>query len=128
VTLDFNESDEASAFLDKLEKSNKDGFAMLRSRIEAVAARDRYENQLTFKHVGNDIFEFKRPGLRLYAFYDSLPGLQPQLIIATNGGTKNTAKEQQRDIARAINLKTRYEQAKSAPSTAIKLIILPHEN
>jgi hypothetical protein len=50
------------------------------------------------------------------------------LIIASNGVTKNTRKNQQADIAKAQNLRSRYLAAKSQPSTKIQLILLSHEN
>ena len=115
-------------FLEALARGNKQGAEALKNRIQTVAERDRYENEITFRHVGDGVFEFKRNGLRLYAFYDELPGLQPQLIIATNGGTKNTKKDQEADISRAKIIRIRYHEAKSLPDTKFQLIILDSEN
>ena len=128
VTLGLDGKDLAQEFLLSLAKSNRSGFEMIQARVKAVAEHVQHENQYTFRHLGNGLYEFKRPGLRLYAFYDELPGLKPQLIIATSGGTKNTAKEQQRDIAKAQALQARYQAAKSKADTKLKLIILPDEN
>jgi len=126
VTLGLDGKDAALGFLKALAKSNRSGFEAIRARIRAVAERNRFENDRTFNNLGDGIYEFKGPGLRLYAFYDELPGLQPQLVIATNGGSKNTKKEQQADIARAKLLRCRYLESKLRAK--IRLIILPHES
>jgi hypothetical protein len=128
VTLGLDGKDLAADFLTKLARSNRPGFQMLQARVKAVAEHEKFENQLTFRHVGDGLYEFKRPGLRLYAFYDQLPGLKPQLIIATNGGTKNTKKDQDSDIARAQAQKRRYELAKEVPGVKIRLNVLKNEN
>jgi hypothetical protein len=127
VTIGFNGKDLAQAFLLSLAKSNREGFDMIRTRIKAVAERDDYENKDTFRHLHDGLYEFKRSGLRLYAFYDELPELKPQLIIATNGGTKNTKKEQSQDIAKALSIKQRYLALKTEANTKIKLSTLPNE-
>jgi putative component of toxin-antitoxin plasmid stabilization module len=117
--------DLADEFLSRLIKSDPRGAKAIKTRVQNIAEHDRYEHELTFRSVGGGIYEFKRPGLRLYAFYDDLPGLKPQLIIASNGGTKN---DQNADIARAQSLRASYLAAKSQPTTKIRLIILSHEN
>jgi putative component of toxin-antitoxin plasmid stabilization module len=126
VTLGLDGKDLAREFLLELSKRNPRGFEFIRSRIRAVAEHDRFENQITFRSVGDGVFEFKRPGLRLYAFYDNLPGLEPQLIIAANGGQKNKA--QQRDIKQAKLLRSRYLAERNKPDVKIRLITLPDEN
>lgn len=128
VTLGLDGKDLAQEFLTSLHKSNRTGFDMIQARVKAIAEHEQHENQYTFRHLVGGLYEFKRPGLRLYAFYDDLPGLKPQFIIATSGGTKNTAKEQNRDIARAQALQQRYLAAKSKPDTKIKLLTLPDED
>ncbi len=91
------------------------------TRIAAVADYANYQNPLTFRLIGDHIFEFKRPGLRLYAFYDD--SLEEQkLILCTNGGTKNNKKEQNRDIERAQSIRQIYFEAKTNPRTSITLI------
>ncbi len=127
VTIGFNGKDLAKDFLLSLAKSNREGFEMIQTRIKAVAAHDDYENKYTFRHIEAGVYEFKRPGLRLYAFYDELPGFKPQLIIATNGGTKNTEKDQSKDIAKALSIKQRYLALKAESSSKIKLTTLPNE-
>ena len=128
VTLGLDGKDLAEEFLTNLAKSNPRGCESIKIRIQNVAEYDRYENDLTFNDVGGGIYEFKRPGLRLYAFYDQIPGLKPQLIIATSGGTKNSKKEQNGDIARAQVIHRRYLAAKALPNAKIKLITLNNEN
>ena len=125
VTLGLDGEDLAEEFLTSVAKSNHKGFDAIRSRVKAIAEYEHYENEYTFRHVGDGIYEFKRPGLRLYAFYDELPGLKPQLIIATNGGSK---KDQQADIARAKARKIAYDRRKASPGVKIRLLILPDEN
>jgi putative component of toxin-antitoxin plasmid stabilization module len=125
VTLGLDGKDLADEFLSRLIKSDPRGAKAIKTRVQNIAEHDRYEHELTFRSVGGGIYEFKRPGLRLYAFYDDLPGLKPQLIIASNGGTKN---DQNADIARAQSLRASYLAAKSQPTTKIRLIILSHEN
>ncbi len=90
VTLDLGNGSPADEFLETLHRSNREGFDALEARIRAIANHLRYQNPLTFKSLGQGLFEFKtkKSGLRLYAFYDEIPGLQPQLIIATSGGGK----------------------------------------
>lgn len=128
VTLGLDGKDLAYDFLATLRKSNPRGAESLITRIQTIAEHDRFEHEFTFRSVRDGIFEFKRPGLRLYAFYDEIEGLDPQLIIATNGGTKNNKKEQQTDIARAKSLRNRYLAAKKISTTRFRLHLLDYEN
>lgn len=130
VTLGINGKDLAKNFMYQLRKSDRAGAELLFARIKAVAERENYENRETFRSLGSNLFEFKtRSGLRLYAFLDEIENLGPQLVIATNGGKKNTAKEQSADIARARSLKERYQFAKSHPTQSFfELIDSPDEN
>lgn len=120
VTLDINGKDEASACLKKLHKDDRNKWDSINTRIATVSNYLQYSNSLTFKPVGGGIFEFKRPGLRLYAFYDEI-GDEHQLIICTNGGTKNTKKGQQSDISRAEAMRKTYLAAKSNPNTQFRI-------
>lgn len=128
VTLGLDGKDFAEEFLLRLAKSDPRGAESIKIRVQNVAEYDRYENELSFRSVGAGVYEFKRPGLRLYAFYDEISGLKPQLIIASNGGTKNTRKQQIADIAKAQQLRSRYLDAKRVPHAKIRLITLDHEN
>ncbi len=116
VTLGINGKDHARKFLEKLKKDDERKWQRLVTRIESVSNFLKYENECIFKYIGQGIYEFKRPGLRLYAFYDEL-GEERQLILCTNGGTKNSKKEQQSDIAKAKALKKKYEAAKTNPKS-----------
>jgi putative component of toxin-antitoxin plasmid stabilization module len=114
VTLSINGKDLAEKFLQKLNKDDSRKWAQMTARIAFVSNFPTYENNQNLKSVGNGIYEFKRPGLRLYAFYDQI-GDEHQLILCTNGGSKNTQKEQQADIARAKSLRQQYLAAKESP-------------
>ncbi len=120
VTLDLGNGSPADEFLETLHRSNREGFDALEARIRAIANHLRYQNPLTFKSLGQGLFEFKtkKSGLRLYAFYDEIPGLQPQLIIATSGGGKG---KQSSDIRQARDLRQRYLDAKLLPDTRIEI-------
>lgn len=120
VTLDLGNGSPADEFLETLHRSNREGFDALEARIRAIANHLRYQNPLTFKSLGQGLFEFKtkKSGLRLYAFYDEIPGLEPQLIIATSGGGKG---KQSSDIRQARDLRQRYLDAKLLPDTRIEI-------
>jgi len=118
VTLGINGKDPAVEFLSKLLNDDRNQFDAIRSRIKTIANYPRYENKLTFRNVGVGIHEFKRPGLRLYAFYWDLEG-ESHLIICTNGGLKN--KDQSRDIARAKAIKETFLAAVENPDTVLNI-------
>ena len=120
VTLGINGKDLAEKFLQKLNKNDSRKWDLMAARIAFVSNFPTYENKQNFKHVGHGIYEFKRPGLRLYEFYDEI-GDERQLILCTNGGSKNTKKEQQADIARAKSLQQQYLTAKTTPSANFTL-------
>lgn len=111
LTLGIGGKDHAHDFLTKLQKDDINLYKPIKTRIRAVAEYDDYENERTFRHVGDGVYEFKRPGLRLYAFYDTLDEIGC-LILCTNGGTKNKLKEQNGDISRARQIRQRYFEAK----------------
>jgi putative component of toxin-antitoxin plasmid stabilization module len=120
VTLAIDGKDPAAKYLSQLFKKDRENFNNLQTRIHTVANYDFYENDHTFRHVGEGVFEFKRNNprlLRLYAFYDEIDGIG-RLIICTNGGDKN---QQSEDINKAKSIKSRYFQAKQIPTTTISL-------
>lgn len=119
VTLGIDGKDLARGFLLELLKHDRNRFKTVQTRIQSISNHLRYENKQTFRHVGEGVFEFKRPGIRLYAFYDELND-ETALILCTNGGLKG--KGQSKDIRRAQSLKSDYLHAKSQPNTVIKLI------
>lgn len=112
VTLGIDDRDLAHKFLTKLGKDDGRKLQQLAARISRVADHHSYEHVTIFNHVGDGLYEFKRPGIRLYAFYDSLGDIH-QLILCTNGGTKNKKKEQNADITKAKQLKDRYFKAEA---------------
>ena len=118
VTLGLGGDDPAQSFLLKLQRDDANRFESIQTRIKTVAQYETYENRVTFRHVGSGVYEFKRPGLRLYAFYDEIDGIG-HLILCTNGGTKNTPKRQQADIAAAKQRKIAYFAAKAAPGSTL---------
>jgi hypothetical protein len=118
VTLGLNGKDLAADFLTGLLHHDRNQLEAIRTRIRAVSNYPRYENRTTFRHVGEQVVEFKRPGLRLYAFYDEIGG-EHQRILCTNGGTKG--KDQQADIVRAKALKAAYFAAKQESYTIVTL-------
>lgn len=117
VTLDIDGKDPAREFLLDLSRHDRNLFDAILTRIRSISNHPRYENQITFRHVGDGIHEFKRPGLRLYAFYDEIDG-RNQLILCTNGGSKN--KQQQKDIRLAKSRKDAYFAIKDQPDTLLK--------
>lgn len=120
VTLSLNGRDYAQDFLQKLHKDDYRKWRSIYARITSVANYDSYENQITFRHIEDGLFEFKRGGLRLYAFYHSLHD-QSQLILCTNGGNKNTRKQQNSDIQRAQFIKQQFMDAILEPQTNITI-------
>ncbi|NJM39114.1 MAG: hypothetical protein HC845_15365 [Akkermansiaceae bacterium] len=96
--------------------------------MATITATESYHNDRKFKNVGNDVYEIKVPGVRLYCFKDQIDGLSSKLIIATNGGSKNNKKEQTADIKRALQIKDRYFTAKNSADTTLNYISKSHEN
>ncbi len=115
TTLGIHGKDLARKFLENLKKDDSRKWKLLTDRIENVSNFHNYENDQIFNYLGDGIYEFKRPGLRLYAFYDEI-GEEHQLILCTNGGKKNNKREQQADIKRAKRIKADYLAAKSNPN------------
>lgn len=129
VTLGFNGKDLANEYLLKLGKSNHQGLRSILNRLKAIAEHESIENQITYRHVGEQVFEVKTQcGLRFYTFPDELEGIGHQLIIATSGGKKGNKKEQNADIAKAKELREAYLAAKRQPSTTFNLIPLADED
>ena len=120
VTLCQNGRDPAAEFLLKLRKDDENRFRSLKSRIRSVAHYERYENNQTFNYLDDGIYEFKKAGLRLYAFHDTIEGIHP-LIICTNGGTKNTKKGQRRDISKAKERRRNYFSLKFLKNTRVEI-------
>lgn len=90
--------------------------------MATITAVEGYYNDRKFKRVAEGIYEIKVPGVRLYCFKEQVEGLPAKLIVATNGGSKNTKKEQNGDIRRAIGLRERYLAMKDQEATELRYI------
>lgn len=90
--------------------------------MEVIASEEHFRNPTKFKSVGDGISEIRlRSGIRLYTFTTTIEGLpHPQLIVATNGGKKNTNKEQQRDIKRARKIRGQFLAAQERDDTILE--------
>jgi putative component of toxin-antitoxin plasmid stabilization module len=116
VALAFDGKSPAVKFLTRLKKNDSNAYSSLKTRIKTVAGYKHYENDESFRHVGDGVYEFKRNNprlLRLYAFYDEIDGIGC-LILCTNGGDKTS---QAQDILKAKTIKERYFAAKKDPET-----------
>lgn len=127
TTLAIDKDDHVSSFLEELEKSNPQAIKQLQNAMNSIASEKLYRNTTKFKPVGDDIFEIKTNcGIRLYTFYTSIEGIdKPQLVLATNGGTKNTDKEQNRDIKQAEKIRDRFIAATNDLETKFNYLRLP---
>ena len=109
VALVLDSRCDADDFLRECQHKNPKHFAQLLSRVHRVAHHQQLIlNEAFFRKERDGIVAFDTAsGWRLYAFQDG-----NQLIILTNGGTKNGKKEQTRDINKAVQMRATYEQAK----------------
>jgi putative component of toxin-antitoxin plasmid stabilization module len=128
VTLQLEADTQLTDFLKLLSASNPNAARSLQTSITTITSVEIYRNERKFKHVGDGVFEIKVPGIRLYCFKDQIAGLPAKLIIATNGGTKNTKREQNSDIQRATRLMERYFAAKPSAATKLHYIRIDHED
>lgn len=128
VSLQLEEDQSVNTFLAKLIASNPNAAKSLQTSMATITSAETYHNERKFRSVGDGVYEIKVPGIRLYCFKDEIEGLSPKLIIATNGGTKNTKREQQSDIKRASQIKGRYFAAKAQPGTTLNYQELDHEH
>jgi putative component of toxin-antitoxin plasmid stabilization module len=118
VTLAIDGKSPAAKFLTQLQKKDSNAYKTLKTRIRTVAEYEHYENDESFRHVGDGVYEFKRNKprlLRLYAFYDEVEGIG-QLILCTNGGDKTS---QDQDIIQAKLIRKRYFDAKKRSDTKL---------
>ena len=108
VALALDSRCHAQEFLEKCKSNNEKDFNRLFSRIQAVADTPSFRNNAIFRPERDQIFTFVvNCGWRLYCFFD-----KGNLIIVTNGGTKNGPKEQTHDIDKAVKLQEAYFLAK----------------
>ena len=122
VTLQLGNDASADDFLNHLIASNPNAARSLQTSMATITAVEEYHNERKFKRVAEGIYEIKVPGIRLYCFKEQLDGLPAKLIVATNGGGKNTPREQNRDINRALALRQRYLAMKDQAETKLRYI------
>ena len=129
VSMKIGENTELQDFLKRMIKSNPKAMTSLQSAMVTICSEENYVNDRKFKSVSEPgIHEIKVPGIRLYCFQSRLADGQPRLIIATNGGTKNTDREQNRNIKRAAQIKDAFFAAKQADTVILNYIPEDHEN
>lgn len=125
VTLQIGSDAAADEFLVALTTSNSHAARSLQTSMATLTSVDSYHNDRKFKRVAEGIYEIKVPGIRLYCFKDQVDGLPARLIVATNGGTKNTKREQDSDIRRAMRIRESYFQLKALEDTRLRYLKLP---
>lgn len=128
VTLQMGKDRRVSDFLAKLIASNPNAAKSLQTSMATITSTHSYRNKRKFKDVGDEVFEIKVPGIRLYCFKDKIDTLESKLIIATNGGTKNNKREQNSDIKQAAQIRDRYFAAKNRSDTTLHYLKISHEN
>jgi hypothetical protein len=120
VSMQIGDSTELQEFLDSMIKSNPAAMRSLQSAMATISSEENYVNNRKYNSVSEaGIYEIKTGGIRLYCFQDRLNDDPPCLIIATNGGNKNTKKEQNRDIKRAAKIQAEYHLAKESDKTTL---------
>jgi len=123
VTLGLGGDAPADDFLATLITSNPHAANSLKTAMATITAVEEYHNERKFKRVARGIYEIKAPGVRLYCFRDRLGEGQPmKLIVATNGGSKNTKKQQNGDIKTACQIRERYLAMKNQPDVTLRYI------
>jgi hypothetical protein len=66
------------------------------------------------RHLGDEIYEFKRPGVRVLWFYDAGEPIVRWRIVCTHVCPKLPEKKFQQERAKAVRMRTEYLAAKSA--------------
>jgi len=124
----------ASEFLQGLIKSQRNDAKKFHTTFATICSVENYSNKEKFRTLGNGIYEIKINGKRLYCFkdtsgdFETASGSSNHLILASNGGTKNTKREQQRDIKKTQDLKTQYFDAKKDNASEFEYNLLENEN
>lgn len=120
VSMQIDDNTELQEFLEGKIKSDQAGMKRLQTAMATISSVDNYVNKTKYRSVSEKgIYEIKTGGIRLYCFQDRLDDNLPCLIIATNGGEKNTSKEQNRDIKRAAAIQQQYFAAKNLHNTQL---------
>ena len=122
VTLQMGNNRGVHDFLNDLISSNPNAARSLQTSMATITAVEKYHNEYKFKRVADGIYEIKIPGIRLYCFKEQLEGFPAKLILATNGGHKNTNREQNGDIKRASRIREHYLTLKNQDSTTLRYI------
>lgn len=119
IALEIDGQCPSRDYLIDLASHNPKGWQILSSQIRLSADVPKLQNRGTFKLLdpSRQLYEFRtRSGLRLYCFLND-----DQLILLTNGGKKNTIKEQDRDIGKA---RTFCDEFRSRVATGAVLTII----
>jgi hypothetical protein len=98
-------------YLGELKQHNPKGYQILYNQFRFICDAPMIRNRDAFKLLDSArrLYEFRtRSGLRLYCFFEG-----EALVLLTNGGKKNTPKEQNRDIQRAKALQDEFLQLKN---------------
>lgn len=120
VSMQIGENTDLQEFLDSMIKSNPAAMRRLQTAIATISSEENYVNKRKYRSTSEaGIYEIKTKGIRLYCFQDRLSDDLPCLIIVTNGGTKNTDKEQTRDIKRAARIQAEYHLAIKSDNTTL---------
>jgi hypothetical protein len=122
VTLQIGNDRSADDFLYELIASNPNAAKSLQTSMATITSIEEYRNRRKFKRVAEGIYEIKVPGIRLYCFKEQLEGMPSKLIVATNGGRKNTKREQDSDIKQASVIRERFLTLKNLETTKLRYI------
>lgn len=128
VSLQIGADTNLEKFMESMIKSNPAGMGKIQSAMETISSEENYTNETKYKSVSEKgIYEIKSGGIRLYCFQDRLGDNRPCLIITTNGGSKNSDKEQNRDIKRAAKIRNEYLSAKEREDTELNYQLLTND-
>jgi len=95
-------------YLENLELSNLSEHDRIVARLGQLADRGASRKKDEFNDLGDDLYEAKtRNGARVFFFYQ-----KNQIVICTQGFSKQSQKTPKREIATALSKKRMYEQAK----------------
>ena len=120
VSMQIGDNTELQEFLNSMIKSNPAAMRRLQTAMATISSEENYVNRHKYKSTSETgIYEIKTGNIRLYCFQDRLTDDNPCLIITTNGGTKNTKKEQSRDIQKAAQIRAQYHAAKESNKTVL---------
>ena len=96
-------------FMAQMEQEMPNELEKLGVLLDYTATNGPPKNKEKCNSLGNGLFEFKTKKLRVLWFWDA-----GYMIICTHGFKKKTDKTPTGEIRRALEAKSRYEEAKSA--------------